>query len=117
MANDTPIDHVIRGHKATLQFNPEGFVITPQEIRQADDVKPEELKAREVRLLVYKKTGAEDVKLHHQNLHNAIRKGEQLNCDAQLGYYGMVVTLMGVESFRKQAYIKWNPEKEKVEKA
>ena len=117
MANDTPIDHVIRGHKATLQFNREGFVVTPQEIIQVDDVKPEEMRAREVRLLVYKKTGAEDVKLHHRNLHSAIRKGERLNCDAQLGYYGMVVTLMGVESFRRQAYLKWNPEKEKVEKA
>jgi predicted dehydrogenase len=117
MANDTPIDHVIRGHKATLQFNREGFVVTPQEIIQEDAVKPEEMRAREVRLLVYKKTGAEDVKLHHRNLHNAIRKGERLNCDAQLGYYGIVVTLMGVESFRRQAYLKWNPEKEKVEKA
>jgi hypothetical protein len=68
-------------------------------------------------LLIYKKTGAEDVKLHHQNLHAAIRKGDSLRCDVELGYYGVVVTLMGVESFRTQSYLKWNREKEKVEKA
>jgi len=27
------------------------------------------------------------------------------------------VTVMGVESFRKQKYLKWNPQKEKVEEA
>jgi hypothetical protein len=32
MANDTPIEHVIRGHQATLLFDRDGFIITPQEI-------------------------------------------------------------------------------------
>jgi hypothetical protein len=40
------------------------------------------MKPRQVNLLSYRKTGAEDVKLHHRNLHNAIRKGEALNCDS-----------------------------------
>ena len=31
LANDTPIRHVIRGHKATLEFTKEGFTIAPQE--------------------------------------------------------------------------------------
>ncbi|MCK4991755.1 MAG: Gfo/Idh/MocA family oxidoreductase, partial [Bacteroidales bacterium] len=31
LANDMPIRHVIRGHKATLEFTKEGFTITPQE--------------------------------------------------------------------------------------
>jgi len=116
MANDTSIEHVIRGHKATLQFNRDGFVITPQEI--SDEArKVDDKTAKELRLLIYKKTGAEDVKLHHQNLHAAIRKGDSLRCDVELGYYGVVVTLMGVESFRTQSYLKWNREKEKVEKA
>ncbi len=117
MANDTPVDHVIRGHKATLEFNREGFVITPQQITLQDGSSPGERRAQEVRLMVYKKRGAEDVKLHHRNLHNAIRKSEELHCDVMLGYYGVVVTAMGVESFRKQKYLKWNPKKEKVEEA
>lgn len=117
MANDTPIDHVIRGHKATLQFNREGFVITPQEAVREDLPGPEQRRAREVRLLNYRKTGAEDVKLHHRNLHNAIRNGEELRCDVLLGYYGVVAACMGVQSFRERAYLKWNRERERVEKA
>src|SRR5262245_20514854 len=117
MANDTPVDHVIRGHKATLQFNREGFVITPQESVREDLPDPKEMKPRAVNLLAYRKTGAEDVKLHHRNLHNAIRKGEELKCDAALGYHGLVAACMGVQSFRERAYLKWNSAKEKVEKA
>jgi len=117
MANDTAIEHVIRGHKATLQFNRDGFVITPQEIPEESNGKPVEREAKELRLLIYKKTGGEDVKLHHQNLHAAIRRGESLKCDVQLGYYGVVVTEMGVASFRTKTYLKWNRGKETVERA
>jgi len=58
--------------------------------------------------MVYKQKGSEDIPLHDPNLHAAICQGEQLHCDAQLGYCGVVVTGIGVESFRKQAYLKWN---------
>jgi hypothetical protein len=34
-----------------------------------------------------------------------------------LGYYGVVAACMGVQSFRERAYLRWNAEKEKVEKA
>lgn len=105
LANDTSLDHVLRGHQATLEFNREGFVITPQRIAQGKEP------------LTYKKTGAEDLTLHHRNLHNAIRQNHELNCDAMLGYYGVVVTTMGVESFRRKKYLKWNQAKAKVEEA
>ena len=117
MANDSPIDHVIRGHKATLQFNREGFVVTPQESIREDLPAPADMKAHEVRLLVYRKSGAEEVKLHHRNLHSAIRNGKELHCDVMLGYYGVVAACMGVQSFRKRSYLKWNLTEEKVEKA
>ncbi len=116
MANDTPIDHVIRGHKATLQFNREGFTITPQEVLRSGHHDPKEMRASELCLLTYKKSGAEDVKLHHRNLHNAIRNGESLKCDANLGYHGVVAATMGVESFRERSYLRWNQAAEKVEK-
>ncbi len=116
MANDSQIDHVIRGHKATLEFNREGFVITPQESVREDLPDPKELRAHEVRLLAYRKTGAEDVKLHHRNLHQSIRGGEELKCDVMLGYYGVVAASMGVQSFRERAYLKWNQAKECAER-
>jgi hypothetical protein len=42
----------------------------------------------------------------------AIRNGEDLHCDASLGYYGVVVTMMGVRSFRERKYLKWDKERE-----
>jgi len=117
MANDTPVGHVLRGHKATLEFNREGFLITPQESVRQDLPDPKEMKPRPVNLLAYRKTGGEDVKLHHRNLHNAIRKGGELKCDVLLGYYGVVAACMGVQSYRERSYLRWNASKEKVEKA
>lgn len=112
MGNDTPIDHVIRGHKATLEFTRTGFVITPQEVSSADTINPSE--AKKVDVVKYQKKGGEDVTLHHRNLQAAIRKGEALKCDAQLGYQGVVVTMMGVESFRNRKYMKWDAAAQKA---
>jgi predicted dehydrogenase len=102
-ANDTPVPHVLRGHKATLQFTATGFEITPQR-----------LYAKEVQPVTHKKTGAEDVALHHRNLLGAIRQGEALKCDAQLGYYGVVATAMGNQSLRQRKYLKWDAGKQRV---
>ncbi len=117
MANDFPVAHVIRGHKATLRFTRQGFVITPQPVSLEDRVQPGELRAQETWSKVYRKTGAEDIGLHHRNLQNAIRLGDPLKCDVMLGYYGTVVTAMGVQSFRRRKYLKWNSRKERVETA
>jgi len=103
MANATPVDHLIRGHKATLQFTPTGFTIRPQN-----------LFAAESKEIVHQKTGSESVDLHHRNLMNAIRSGEALKCDADLGYYGVVACAMGVESYRKRKYLKWDAGRERV---
>ncbi len=106
MANDRKIDHLLRGHKATLEFDQTGFTIVPQKLFQDE--------AKEV---VYKKNGAEDVYLHHRNLQNAIRKGEELNCPVELGYYGVVASEMGVQSLRKRAYMKWDKQAQRIIKA
>lgn len=106
MANDTPIDHLIRGHKATIEFTRTGFNIIPQGLYKGE-VKP----------ITHKKSGAEDVLYHHRNLHNAIRKNEPLNCDVMLGYYGVVASEIGVQSFRQQKYMKWDKAKERIVRA
>jgi predicted dehydrogenase len=103
MANDTPVDHLLRGHKATLEFTRTGFVIRPQEIFSKG--------AKEI---VYKKNGAEDTALHHRNLIAAIRRNEPLKCDAMLGYYGVVACEMGVQAFRRQKYVRWDKGKEQI---
>jgi predicted dehydrogenase len=106
MANDTPVDHVIRGHKATLHFTSTGFVIRPQRAF-----------AKEMKEIVFQKTGAESTELHHRNLQNAIRKNEPLNCDCNLGYYGVVACEMGTMSYRKRQYMAWDKTKERIVKA
>ena len=97
MANDTPVEHVIRGHKATLTFTRTGFTIRPQTGYENG--------AKEI---VHTKTGGENIVLHHRNLMAAIRTGETLKCDAMLGYYGVVAADMGVQSFREQRYLRWD---------
>jgi predicted dehydrogenase len=97
MANDAKVDHMIRGHKATLYFTETGF-----------DIKPQKLYAKDMRPITYQKRGAEDVTLHHRNLQEAIRKNQPLNCDCTLGIYGLAVCEMAVESFRKRRYVKWD---------
>ena len=106
MANDTPVDHVIRGHKATLQFTNTGFTITPQKAF-AKDVQP----------ITHQKTGAESLTLHHRNLQGAIRNNEPLKCDCMLGYYGVVACEMAVQSYRKRKYMAWDKAKERIIRA
>ena len=97
MANDAKIDHMIRGHKATLYFTETGF-----------DIKPQKLYEKDVQPVTYKKQGAENVTLHHRNLQQAIRTNQPLNCDCMLGMCGVAVCEMAVESFRKRQYVKWD---------
>ena len=106
MANDTKVEHLIRGHKATLQFTETGFTITPQKDY-----------AQEMQTITYEKKGAEDVTLHHRNLLEAIRTNAPLNCDCMLGLYGLVVCDMAVESYRKRQYLKWDESKSHATKA
>lgn len=103
MANDTKIDHLIRGHKATLEFTRTGFTIHPQELFKD-----------EAKQIVHVKSGAEDLAIHHRNLQNAIRKNEELNCDCNLGYYGVVAAEMGNTSYRKRKYMKWDAAKQRI---
>ncbi len=103
MANDTPVEHVLRGHKATLQFTRTGFTITPQR-----------LYAKEMKEIVYEKKGAENTVLHHRNLQNAIRNNEPLKCDAELGYKSVVACELGVQSFRRRKYAAWDKARERL---
>ena len=97
MANDTPIEHVLRGHKATLKFTREGFELAPQRLYK-DEVEPQ----------THTKTGGEDVTLHHRNLMAAIRSNEPLKCDVMLGYKGVVACQMGIQSYRRRKYLAWD---------
>ena len=114
LANDTPIRHVIRGHKATLEFTKDGFTIAPQEAVNEATISGTGENTGGTELFTHKKTGAEDITLHHRNLQNAIRKNEPLNCDQNLGFYGVVACMMGVQSLRQRKYLKWDAQNKTV---
>jgi len=106
LAKTRTVAHTLRGHKATLEFTPGGFVITPQR-----------LYAKEMKEIVHKKTGGEDTELHLRNLLRAIRFNEPLKCDATLGYYGVVACQFGVLSQRQRKYMKWDAAAERIVQA
>jgi predicted dehydrogenase len=105
MANDEPIPHVIRGHEATLEFTRSGFIIRPQGRLNREGTKEE---------IVHKKTGGEDILLHHRNLQDAIRNGAAIKTDVMTGYYGVVAVRMATESFRRRKYMRWDAERERM---
>jgi predicted dehydrogenase len=106
LANDTPVEHLLRGHKATLAFTRTGFTITPQRAF-----------AKDAKSFTYQRKGAESVDPHHRNLQNAIRRNEPLRCGADLGYYGVVVCEMAVESYRRRAYMRWDAQRQRAVEA
>ena len=103
LANDTPVAHTLRGHRATLEFTPTGFVIKPQRLYE-----------KELKEIVHRKTGGEDTELHLRNLLRAIRLNEPLKCDVMLGYYGVVACQFGVMSQRQRKYLKWDAAAERI---
>jgi predicted dehydrogenase len=105
-ANGARVRHMIRGHKATLEFNREGFIIEPEREYMS-----------ETSGVVYHKQGGEDMRLHHNNLHEAIRKNVALKCDVELGFNSTMACLMAVESYRRREYLAWDQRKQKIVKA
>jgi predicted dehydrogenase len=103
LANDTPVPHTLRGHKATLEFTPPGFVIKPQRLYE-----------KEVREIVHRKSGGEDTELHLRNLLEAIRRNVPLKCDAMLGYYGVAACQFGILSLQQRKYMKWDAAAQRI---
>jgi predicted dehydrogenase len=99
MSNRVGVDHLIRGYNGTLYFTPTGWVAKDKD----DKV-----------LAEHKKTGGEDIHLHHTNLHNHLRNGEALNCPVELGMAGVVAVNMANESWRSGRMMAWDKASEKM---
>jgi predicted dehydrogenase len=99
MSNRVGIDHLIRGYRGTLYFTPTGWVAKDKDGKVLD---------------MHEKTGAEDIHLHHTNLHNHLRNGEPLNCPVELGMAGVVAVNMANESWRSSTMMGWDEKNEKM---
>jgi predicted dehydrogenase len=99
MSNRVGIDHVIRGYRGTLYFTPTGWIA-----KDKDDKT----------LAEHRKSGGEDIVLHHTNFHNHLRHGEELNCPAELGLAGVAAVCMANESWRTGRMLAWDTENQQV---
>ena len=98
MSNRVGVDHLIRGYRGTLFFNKTGWV--------AQDKDGKELAS-------HTKTGAEDIHLHHTNLHNHLRdRSVPLNCPVELGLAGVVAVNMANESWRSGQMMGWDKQRQ-----
>ncbi|HBO42565.1 MAG TPA: gfo/Idh/MocA family oxidoreductase, partial [Planctomycetaceae bacterium] len=92
-------DHLIRGYRGTLYFTATGWVAKDHNGKV---------------LAEHKKSGGEDLRLHHTNLHNHLRHGEPLNCPAELGLAGVAAVCMANESWRTGRMMAWDETKEQM---
>lgn len=99
MSNRVGIDHIIRGYHGTLYFTGAGW-----EVKDKDDKV----------IATHKKTGAEDISLHHTNLHNHLRNGEELNCPPELGLAGVAAVTMANESWKQSVMMGWDEKNQKM---
>ncbi|WP_246117961.1 Gfo/Idh/MocA family protein [Adhaeretor mobilis] len=98
-SNRVGFDHLIRGYRGTLYFTNDGWVA----------------KDKDGKILAeHKKSGDEDVNLHHTNLHNHMRNGEPLNCPVRLGLAGIAAAAMANESWRNGQMMGWDKEKQEM---
>ena len=97
MGNSTRIDHLIRGSNGTLTFTKDGWSAVNKGGKE---------------LASHKKTGGEDMALHHTNLHNHIRSGEPLNCPIGLGIAAVAAVCMANESWRSNRMMAWDTQKQ-----
>ena len=100
MANKNQNPHCIRGKDATLFFTGEGWEIISEEGGELIET--------------HKKTGGEDMRLHHKNHHAAIRGGVELNCPPELGLYGVVASRMGNLSWFQRKMVGWDAQRQHV---
>lgn len=88
-SNRVGIEHLIRGYRGTLYFTNEGWIAKDKD----DKV-----------LAQHKKTGGEDPRFHHTNLHNHLRNGEALNCPVDFAAAGV----MANEAWRTGQMMGWD---------
>ncbi len=99
-ANAQKVPEIIRGHKATIFFEPERLVVQPE--------KEFESEVKEMAI------GPQPRPDHMDNFLQCIRTREKPHCNEVLGYRVMVAIGMGVRAYREQKVMLFDLEKEEV---
>ena len=102
MANKQGLPTVIRGHRATIHAD--GRVIAEEEFAEWFKVR---YGAAEIRLPSKERMG------HMDNFLHCVRAREKPHCDAELAYRTMVGIKLGVDSYRQDRVMFFDPETER----
>ncbi|MBP6963351.1 MAG: Gfo/Idh/MocA family oxidoreductase [Armatimonadetes bacterium] len=100
MANRQAIPELIRGHEATMYFEGPGVVVRPEE-EFAD-------RRQEISVALEPRLG------HMENWLDCIRTRNRPHLDVETAYRTMVAIGLGVQSYRKERVMKFDPEKQRV---
>lgn len=100
MANRQGIPEFIRGHEATMYFEKPGILIRPE--NEYKESRPE------LEISPDPRPG------HMENFLECIRTREKPALDAESAYKVMVAIALGVESYRKEKVMRFDPHKERT---
>jgi predicted dehydrogenase len=100
MANEQGLPEIIRGHEATLTFEGPGVVVRPESAFQAD--------RSVLRVATEPRPG------HMDNFLECVRTRGRPTCNPQTGYRVMVAIALGVQAYRQNKAMLFDPEREEV---
>ena len=100
MANRQGVPELIRGHEATMYFESPGVVVRPED----------EFKESRQEITV----ATEPRSSHMDNWLECIRTRNRPHLDADTAYRIMVAINLGVQSYRKERVMKFDPEKQRL---
>jgi len=106
MANSFGIEDIIRGHEASIVLHGDAIEIRAE--RTFEEQFVEKHGDSTIEIAEKPRSG------HMENFINAIRGTEDLHFDAGIGYETQVAISLGVEAYRKNRVMLFDPEKEKV---
>lgn len=116
MANDHPIEEVIRGHTATIKFTGDGFDILPQKLSNRPGT-PNSKQAAAAEHISAPQPELDTLALWENFLECIRSRNPETLCPAETGYAAIATVNMGVQSYREGKALYFDKETGKVSEA
>ena len=116
MANDHPIEEVIRGHTATIKFAGDGFDILPQKLANRPGT-PNSKQAEAAEHISAPQPELDTLALWEHFLECIRSRNPETLCPAETGYAAIATVNLGVQSYREGKALYFDKETGKVSEA
>jgi predicted dehydrogenase len=116
MANDHPIEEVIRGHTATIKFSGDGFDILPQKLSNRPGT-PNSKQAAAAEHISAPQPELDTLALWEHFLGCIRSRNQETLCPADTGYAAIATVNLGVQSYREGKALYFDKETGKVSEA